>query len=66
VSKSPVAGLYEVNLGSQIIYSDAAGDYVLLGDLVDTKTHKNLTDARLSDLNGSISRACRSRTRSRS
>jgi hypothetical protein len=51
VSKSPVAGLYEVNLGSQIIYSDAAGDYVLLGDLVDTKTHKNLTDARLSDLN---------------
>ncbi len=51
VSKSPVAGLYEVNLGSQIIYSDAAGDYVLLGDLVDTRTHKNLTDARLSDLN---------------
>ena len=47
VSKSPVAGLYEVNLGSQIIYSDAAGDYVLLGDLVDAKTHKNLTDARL-------------------
>lgn len=51
VSKSPVAGLYEVNLGSQIIYSDAAGDYVLLGDLVDTKTHKNLTDARLSEIN---------------
>ncbi|KVT39781.1 DsbC family protein [Burkholderia multivorans] len=51
VSKSPVAGLYEVNLGSQIIYSDAAGDYVLLGDLVDAKTHKNLTDARLSELN---------------
>ena len=44
-------GPYEVNLGSQIIYSDAAGDYVLLGDLVDTKTHKNLTDARLSEIN---------------
>ncbi|WP_306714923.1 DsbC family protein [Burkholderia dolosa] len=51
VSKSPVAGLYEVNLGSQIIYSDATGDHVLLGDLVDTRTHKNLTDARLSELN---------------
>ena len=51
VSKAPAAGLYEVNLGSQIIYSDAAGDYVLLGDLVDTKTHKNLTDARLSEIN---------------
>jgi thiol:disulfide interchange protein DsbC len=51
ITKSPVAGLYEVNLGSQIIYSDANGDYVLIGDLVDTKTRKNLTDARLSDLN---------------
>lgn len=51
VSKSPVAGLYEVNLGTQIIYSDAAGDYVMLGDLVDTKSHKNLTEARLAEIN---------------
>ena len=51
ITKSPVAGLYEVNLGTQILYSDANGDYVLLGDLVDTKTRRNLTEARLSDLN---------------
>ncbi|KUZ74255.1 thiol:disulfide interchange protein [Burkholderia ubonensis] len=51
VAKSPVAGLYEVNLGSQIIYSDASGDYVLLGDLVDAKTRKNLTEARLAEIN---------------
>jgi thiol:disulfide interchange protein DsbC len=51
ITKAPVAGLYEVNLGSQIIYSDANGDYVLIGDLVDTKTRTNLTDARLADLN---------------
>ena len=51
VSKSPLPGLYEVNLGQQIIYSDANGDYLLLGDLVDTKTHTNLTQERLSDLN---------------
>jgi len=51
ITKSPVAGLYEVNLGTQIIYSDANGDYVLLGDLVDTKTRHNLTEARLADLN---------------
>ena len=49
VSKSPVAGLYEVNLGTQIVYSDASGDYMLLGDLVDTKTRKNLTEARLAE-----------------
>ncbi|MGH8781813.1 DsbC family protein [Paraburkholderia sp.] len=51
VAKSPIAGLYEVNLGTQILYSDATGDYVLLGDLVDAKTHKNLTEARLSETN---------------
>jgi thiol:disulfide interchange protein DsbC len=51
VSKSPVAGLYEVNLGTQILYSDASGDYVLLGDLVETRTRKNLTEARLSETN---------------
>jgi thiol:disulfide interchange protein DsbC len=51
VSKSPVPGLYEINLGQQIIYSDANGDYLLLGDLVETKTHTNLTQQRLADLN---------------
>lgn len=51
ITKAPVAGLYEINLGSQIIYSDANGDYILLGELVDTKTRRNLTEARLSDLN---------------
>lgn len=51
IAKSPIAGLYEVNLGSQIIYSDANGDYLLLGDLVDAKSRKNLTEARLADLN---------------
>ncbi len=51
VSKSPIAGLYEVNLGAQIIYSDANGDYLLLGDLVDAKTRTNLTEARLAETN---------------
>src|SRR6516164_7643226 len=51
VSKSPIAGLYEVNLGSQIIYSDATGDYLILGDMVDAKSRKNLTEARLSETN---------------
>ncbi len=51
VMKSPIPGLYEVNLGAQILYSDAAGDYVLVGDLVDAKTRKNLTAERLAALN---------------
>jgi thiol:disulfide interchange protein DsbC len=51
ITKTPVPGLYEVNFGQQIIYSDAAGDYVLLGDLVDTRTRSNLTQAKLADQN---------------
>ncbi|ACR27629.1 DsbC family protein [Burkholderia glumae] len=51
ITKSPIPGLYEVNLGSQIVYSDAAGDYVLLGELVDTKSRKNLTEARMAEIN---------------
>lgn len=51
IAKSPIPGLYEVNLGAQIIYSDAAGDYVLLGEMVDTKTRRNLTEARMSEIN---------------
>ncbi|MEX3937361.1 DsbC family protein [Paraburkholderia phymatum] len=51
VTKSPIAGLYEVNLGSQIIYSDATGDYLLLGEMVDAKSRKNLTEARLAEIN---------------
>src|ERR1700754_3493867 len=51
IGKSPIAGLYEVNLGSQIVYSDANGDYIVLGDIVDAKTRKNLTDARLQETN---------------
>ncbi len=47
VVKSPIAGLYEVNLGTQIVYRDATGDYLVLGDIVDAKTRQNLTEARL-------------------
>lgn len=51
ITKAPMAGLYEVNLGTQILYSDANGDYVLTGDLIDAKAHRNLTEARLAELN---------------
>jgi thiol:disulfide interchange protein DsbC len=51
ITKSPLAGLYEVNLGTQIVYSDANGDYVLLGDLIDTKNRANITEAHLAETN---------------
>lgn len=51
IEKTPVPGLYEVNLGQQIIYTDSTGNYLLMGDLMDTRTRTNLTQARLSETN---------------
>jgi thiol:disulfide interchange protein DsbC len=51
VAKSPIAGLYEVNLGRQIVYSDASGNYLVFGDIIDAKTRRNLTEARQAELN---------------
>ncbi|AOY92625.1 thiol:disulfide interchange protein [Cupriavidus sp. USMAA2-4] len=51
VGKTPVPGLFEVNIGGQVVYTDASGRYVLNGELVDTKTGANLTEERLAELN---------------
>ncbi|APC69637.1 DsbC family protein [Ralstonia pseudosolanacearum] len=51
VAKSPLPGLYEVNLGSQVVYTDATGRYVLNGDLLDTQTATNLTQERMAEIN---------------
>jgi thiol:disulfide interchange protein DsbC len=49
VQPSAVPGLYELFMGDQIVYSDAAGDYLFIGTLLDTQTHVNLTETRLND-----------------
>lgn len=51
VQPAAIPGLYEVFTGSELLYTDSRGDYLLMGPMVDTKTHQNLTSARLSDLN---------------
>ncbi|MGI4983497.1 MAG: DsbC family protein [Janthinobacterium lividum] len=51
VRKSPIAGLYEVVLGKQVIYSDPTGRYVVLGNIRDTTTGEDLTQARTDELN---------------
>lgn len=52
VARTPVPGLYEVAIGGDIYYSDAKGAYVIVGgNLIDTKTRQNITEARQSELN---------------
>ena len=50
VTKSPIAGLYEVRMGTEIIYTDERGEYVLEGSLIETKTRTNLTEERIDKL----------------
>ncbi len=52
VARTPIPGLYEVSIGGEILYADEKAQYVILGgNLVDTKTRQNLTEARQSELN---------------
>lgn len=52
VSTTPVAGLYEIVVnGKQIAYTDATGQYMLVGDLIQTDIAKSLTEERKAVLN---------------
>jgi thiol:disulfide interchange protein DsbC len=51
IRAAPVPGLYEVFTGSSMIYSDATGNYILEGSLIDTRTKKDLTEGRLNERN---------------
>jgi len=51
VSKTPMPGLYEVRVnGADIFYTDAEGNYLIQGMLIDTKAKVNLTEERVERL----------------
>lgn len=52
VTRSPVAGLFEVRFGgNQILYSDASGDFIFAnGSLIDTRNKVDLTEERIDKL----------------
>ena len=51
IIKTPYNGLYEVKVGNEIIYSDAEGKFVFIGRILDTETSKDITQARLDEIN---------------
>ena len=52
VSKTPMNGLYEVRVNeSDIFYTDAEGNFLIQGNLIDTKAKRNLTEERVDKLN---------------
>jgi thiol:disulfide interchange protein DsbC len=51
VNKAPVPGLYEIRVnGTELYYSDAQGNYLIVGSLYDTKQRRNLTEERMDKL----------------
>jgi thiol:disulfide interchange protein DsbC len=50
VSKTAIPGIYELRIGNEVIYTDEHGHHVLQGQLIDTKTRTNLTEARIAKL----------------
>ena len=46
IVRAPMAGIWEVTVDGQIFYSDDKGGYLILGNLLEIKTGKNLTAER--------------------
>jgi thiol:disulfide interchange protein DsbC len=50
VAKTPMPGLYEVRVGTDLFYTDADGNFLIQGMLMDTKQQRNLTEERQEKL----------------
>jgi len=46
-----IPGIYEVRIGNGIVYTDATGEHLISGHIFSTSTRKDLTQARLEDIN---------------
>ena len=51
VSKSAMPGLFEIRVnGTEIYYTDGEGNFLLQGNLIDTRQRRNLTEERVDKL----------------
>ncbi len=51
VSKMPMPGLFEVRMNeTELYYTDAEGNFLIQGHVIDTKQHRDLTEERLNKL----------------
>lgn len=51
VKETPYAGLYEVRVAGDILYTDKKGEYLIIGHVYDAKTTRDLTRERIDDIN---------------
>jgi thiol:disulfide interchange protein DsbC len=50
INRSPLQGIWEIRIGTEIFYSDAEGNYLINGQIIDTRNKVNLTEQRLDKL----------------
>jgi len=50
INSTPIPGLYEVRVGAEIVYTDERGDHIIQGNLIETKTRSDLTQARVDKI----------------
>ena len=50
VTKTPMPGVFEVRERTDLYYTDAEGNYVIHGQMVDAKQRRNLTEDRMAKL----------------
>ena len=50
ISKTPMPGLFEVRVGTDVLYTDAEGNFLLHGSLLDARNGRNLTEERVNKL----------------
>ena len=51
VTKTPYGGLYEVRMGTEIVYTDEKAKYIFVGSIIDVKGTVNYTKQRTDELN---------------
>ena len=50
ISRTPVRGIYELRVGTDVLYVDENGDHLIRGEIIETKSQGNLTEARVAKL----------------
>ncbi|MDQ1924361.1 DsbC family protein [Massilia pseudoviolaceinigra] len=51
IKKTPYSGLYEIRAHGDILYTDKQGKYLFFGQVINTKTQRNLTKERVEQIN---------------
>ncbi|MEY4752667.1 MAG: hypothetical protein RJA44_342 [Pseudomonadota bacterium] len=50
VRQMPMANLWEIRIGNDVMYTDATGQYIIQGSVIETASKRNLTEERVDKL----------------